>query len=430
MRVQPQVIIFGFIGVVVVLAILVITGILPGLKTQPPPPFSLEIWGTDENADIWESITDEYTRNAVVSAKITYVAKDPATYEDELVNALASGKGPDIFFLKDSLVRKDSDKILTLAEGQLGYRARDLRITFADGIAAGITDKTGNLLGVPLAFDTLALFYNRDYFNSANIPSPPKTWAELTDDAKRLAKFSDIGSIQRSGVALGVASNVDHAADIMLALILQKGGGIVDQAGTRSAIASQATEDAISFYTSFGRTAQKTYSWDTFFDRSITAFAKGDTAMALGYADDVKKIAVVNPQLNFDVAPLPQDENALQAVNIGRFTMLSVSRTSAHPNDAWNFLLWLESQKVEKVYIDAVGLPPARRDLVGSTPPRDYLTPFYGQALSAKTIPVALGDSLETILDDMIDGIVTGRFQTGDAIGRADSQIGDLLRAQ
>ncbi|OHA09196.1 MAG: hypothetical protein A3B37_01495 [Candidatus Sungbacteria bacterium RIFCSPLOWO2_01_FULL_59_16] len=427
---RAQLIIFGSIGAIVLLALMLLTGVLPGLENPITRSFTIEVWGFRDPPGVWQEIANAFREEAERGATINYSQKDPQTYESELLDALASGKGPDVFLLQDSWIEKHAAKVKPLSDGELGYARKNLKTIFADGIAGAIADETGALLGTPLAFDSLALFYNRDYFNSANIPSPPRTWEELVEDAKTLTKFSEVGGIRRSGAALGTASNVAHAPDILMALVFQSGGEIIgkDQGGSpAAALRSPKTASALTFYAAFSDTTKRTYSWNAFFEDSIEAFAKGETAMAVGYARDVKKIADLNPQLNFDVAPLPQTGGELQ-VNFGRFDLLAVSRTSQESENAWRFLLWLQRKETEKQYIDLVGLPPARRDLVQSKPPRDWLQPFYDQVLSARPFPIAGDDSLPNILNDMIEAVATKRFTVDQAMNRAAAELNRVLK--
>jgi ABC-type glycerol-3-phosphate transport system substrate-binding protein len=424
---RAQIIIFGFIVVVVILALLVVTGIIPGLKKSPPPPFTLTIWGTTDEPAFWLSIASNYRQNSIETASIVYVKKSQATYEEELVNALASGMGPDIFLLPDTWIEKHLDKVSPLPDGTLGYQKKNLKSIFADHLAEAIITSKNELIGVPLAFDTLGLFFNRDYFNAATIPNPPQTWDELTEDAEKLTKLSDIGTIQRSGVALGTAANVEHAADILVALLFQSGGGVVSVDTTRSTLTDPKVNSALAFYTAFSNVTKKTYSWNLIFENSLDAFAQGKTAMAFGYASDIKRIVAINPQLNFDASKFPQLDLKNRQVNFGRFSLLTVSRTSKQSNQAWTFLLWLEGRDFQKDYIDRSGLPPARRDLVTSAPPRDYLAPFYDQVLSAEVFPPMIANSITPLINDMIDSVVNHRFTITESIQRASSQLNAIL---
>ena len=425
---KPPFIILGALAIIVLLAVGVLTGLLPGLREGEPDPFTLTVWGLDPPA-AWEAIAASY-REAGPTATVTYVAKDPATYEAELLNALAAGGGPDVLFVKDEWLGRHGDKLRRLADGEDGYRRRDFRATFADGLLGAIVDAEGALLGVPLGMDTLALFYNRDYFNSAGIPAPPATWEEFAEYARRLTRRSAVGGIERSGVAVGTAANVEHAADIFTALIYQSGGAILDAAGRSSALRSQAATEALAFYTSFAAPTRKTYAWNAFFERSLTAFANGDTAMAFGYASDVAGIAAKNPQLNFDVAPLPQPARPKAEITLGRFTVLAVARTSREARQAWRFIRWFSEREQQQFYAEAVGLPSARRDLTGLKPPREYLQPFYDQVLTARAVPVAPGGSIGAIVNDMIDAVANRRFSVDQAISQAETNISALFEKQ
>lgn len=426
---KPQLLVFGVIAAAVLVALGLLTGLLPGIREtgRQSQPFTLELWGVDDPPELWQTIANAYREQAAPGATITYQAKDPERYEAELVNALASGKGPDIFFLPDDLIEKHRDKIRPLADNTLGYQRKNLDATFADGLVRAMAGPRGELVGVPLSFDTLALFYNRDYFNSANIPQPPDTWEALVEDAKVLTKYTEVGSIRRSGVALGRAANVAHAADILLALLYQSGGTVIDEAKRASSLSSQQTRNAVSFLAAFTDPAKKTYAWSAASGNSLDAFARGDTAMAFGFASDVKRVAALNPQLNFAVAPLPQPAGSEVQVHYGRFTILTVSRLSKNIDQAWRFLLWLESRDIQKTYTDALGLPPARRDLAKSKAPREYLVTFYDQVLSARTLPIPGNGWLAPILDAMLESVVSRRFSIDQAMTRATNEINAQL---
>lgn len=426
---RPQLIIFGVIALAVLVALGLLTGFLPGLRETGPQaqPFTLEIWGVGDPPELWQEIASAYQQKVARGATIKFQAKDPASYETELVNAMASGTGPDIFFLPDELVEKHRDKIRPLSDGMLGYQSKNLGAIFADGLVAAMASPAGELWGTPLYFDTLALLYNRDYFNSANIPQPPETWEALSGQVQALTRYTEVGSIRRSGAALGRASNVEHAADILLALLYQSGSAVIDEARRVSAISNPKTREALAFLAAFTDPTRKTYSWNAAFGNSLEAFSRGETAMAFGYAADVKRVAALNPQLNFAVAPLPQQAGSETQVHYGRFTLLAVSRLSKNVDQAWRFLLWLQSRDPQKTYIDALGLPPARRDLSKSKPPREYLVTFYDQVLSSRTLPVTGDRWLAPILDDMIESVVNRKFSVDQAVSRAANEINAQL---
>ena len=425
-----QLIVYGAIGVIVLGLLLVLTGVIPGLRNRGPAPFTLTVWGIGDDALVWQRLGDTYQKTVLEAATIRYVRKNPASYEAELVNALASGQSPDIFVLEDAWLEKHRDKIKPLPSGTAGYLRETIKATFPDSISSAIVTDKGELLGTPLVFDTLALFYNRDYLNSANFPNPPQTWGELLEQLKILTTYTEGGTIKRSGIALGTASNVQNAADILLLLMYQSGGRAIETAKRESAIQSPATESALTFYTSFSNPIARTYSWNGAFPLSLEAFAKGDAAMVIGYARDAKRIQALNPQLNFDIAPIPQLDAAEDAnrVNYGRFSIFAVSRLSKNVEESWKFLVWLQGREPQKTYSDAVELPPARRELAVSQPPREQLVPFYRQILSARILPAAGGGRLTGIINAMIGAAVNRQLTVSQAISRADQEFNELLR--
>ena len=127
---------------------------------------------------------------------------------------------------------------------------------------------------------------------------------------------------------------------------------------------------------------------------------------------------------------MPQKNAQDPQVNFGRFSLLTVSRLSREADNAWQFLIWLQGKAPQKKYIDAFGLPPARRDLVSSKPPREYLVPFYDQILSARTLPTAGAASLPEILENMINAVVNRRFSVSEAMIRAENDINNAIRPE
>lgn len=293
---RVQLIIFGVIGVIIFIALLIVMGVIPGIRPRPPEEVTLVVWGF-EDEDLWREIANRY-REELEYVTISYQQKSPESYEAELLNALASGKGPDIFALKNTEISGHRDKISPLPQNALSYRVRDFKNSFFDAAALDLVTQEGDIIGLPLAVDTLALFYNRDFFNSANVASPPRTWSELVDAVGRLTLYNEAGIITRSGAAIGTAANVEYAVDILAGLMMQSGVDLVDRETRVSKLAGDGfgagaegpAGSALNFYTSFADSVRRSYTWSSFFPNSLSAFAQGRTAMAFGYAVDVPSV--------------------------------------------------------------------------------------------------------------------------------------------
>lgn len=94
---------------------------------------------------------------------------------------------PDVLML-------DNPEVQQIAETGALAPLDDYGVT-ADGFAQGITDATsyeGKLYGLAPVVNTIALFYNTEILEAANI-EPPTTWDELRNAAKALTKGDQYG---------------------------------------------------------------------------------------------------------------------------------------------------------------------------------------------------------------------------------------------
>lgn len=80
------------------------------------------------------------------------------------------------------------------------YISRDhLDINVLPAAVRQFTQFNGDRCAVPDLADAYGLYYNKSLFAKAGITSPPKTFAELTQDAEKLTQFNPDGSIKVAG---------------------------------------------------------------------------------------------------------------------------------------------------------------------------------------------------------------------------------------
>ena len=153
------------------------------------------------------------------TVKIIYSKKNYETYEQDLLNALASGQGPDIFSIHNDWLPKFLDK--TTPAPEKTFSLRDYKTNFVDVVVEDFTHQD-KIYGTALAMDSLGLYYNKDILGSVGIATPPKTWGELSSQVQRIKKADGRGYFTTSGVAMGNTSNINRAVDILYLLMLQK----------------------------------------------------------------------------------------------------------------------------------------------------------------------------------------------------------------
>ncbi|MDO8600590.1 MAG: extracellular solute-binding protein [bacterium] len=429
-------IIFSVIAGLVVLGFLLFSGVVPGVREGPIQKTTIEFWTPEDDADAWDAVLEAYEGSGS-NISVNVVQKNPATYHAELLDALAAGRGPDVFFLYDQDTLRFSDKITPLPQSTFGFGPLELRNNFTDFAAEvlvqGVDQK---IVGLPLWLDTLALFYNRDIFNSANIPAPPATWDEFSDVAPRLTQISTTRSIIRGGAAIGGSLNVERAVDILSALMLQSGAKIVDAETLETDLGESISldgarmnpsEQALNFYTSFAMPAKRTYSWAQTMPNAFDAFASSRVAMAFGYSNDIPRIRVRNPNINMSVAPLPQTSVEAVRANYGTLGFLSVSRISKDASAAWHFILFATSREGASLHLQFSGKPPARRDLVTVRAPTTDLQVFYNQSLSARGWLKPDAARVTSIFNEMIENVLVGKFQPSASAEQAGGRLQQLL---
>ncbi|MEK7209710.1 MAG: ABC transporter substrate-binding protein, partial [Patescibacteria group bacterium] len=201
------------VGLLVLVGLL---GFLFGRKSPPASTAQLEFWGTDSPA-VWETIISAYqTANPGVGIK--YVQKNSAGYEKELLNSLASGRGPDIVFIQNTWLNKHLNKLSPAPPNSMNITA--FKDIFMD-VATKDLIRSGQVYAVPFYVDTLGLYYNKSLYNNAGLINSPKTWEEFNQVVKQISQKDDDGNIIRSGAALGTAGNVNYASDILQMIMLQ-----------------------------------------------------------------------------------------------------------------------------------------------------------------------------------------------------------------
>ncbi len=419
---KTQVILFGSIGIVIVLAILLILGVIPGLKQNVSSASAdMLLWDFGSSPEIWTQTIGVY-KAANPNINITYVQKDPNRFEEELLNALASGKAPDIWTIKQSWILKHKDKIFPFPEVSLQFSKTDYQRLFADTSFSFIQDK--QIIALPTSIDTLALFYNKDIFNSENIPNPPSTWDDMLAVVKKTTKRSAVGNIIQGGVAMGTIKNINHGVDVVSALLLQNGNSILDPESKTSDLGNQESSNAIEFYRSFSDSGKKNYSWSDEMPSSLDAFAEEKVSMAFGFSTDYPLIKAKNPRLNFAIAALPQQNDSTIKTNYGVTTGLTVSRNSKNPLEAWRFILYATTDPTAiKFYLNGTGKPPAYRPYVNADILPPYGEVFQKQVLSAKSWLQPDEDKVSSVFQNMIQ---SARGNASSINQVADSAAGQL----
>jgi multiple sugar transport system substrate-binding protein len=417
-----QLVIFIGIGVIALVIALVIFGV--GRKDAAPEPVTLEFWGYEDDEEIWQEVITKFQEKNK-NFTINYTRFPESTYEEILVNRLAEGRGPDLFLLPNTSAFKHKDKIFALPR-EFGVSKKDFERAFADIVARDLIGPDGEILGIPLFIDTLALVYNRDILNTAGIAAPPQDWNELADLSARLTKLNPAKDVVRSGAALGTFLNIERAFELISSLMLQEGDQIVER-GERGVVLGPGAISALRFYTSFADPNSRRFSWTARLKDSFTARGEGNTALVFANAGDLSLIEAKNPHLSFRVAPLPQPKGSQTAITYGSYFFPTVSKSSANPNAAWQFILGVAYGEEVKTYLELTRRPPARRDLISAGTEIPNLDVYWRQALSARSWFIPDEKRVRNLFRDVIEPVAARTIGAEEAINRLEQQLKLLL---
>ncbi|MFC1711130.1 extracellular solute-binding protein [Patescibacteria group bacterium] len=420
--------ILGLLIIGVGIYFLVTKVILPLLEkqtgggTSSKKEITLTYWGLWEPETVMKPLIEEYKKTHS-NVTINYVQQSHKDYRERLQSALARGEGADIFRFHNTwlpMLQKD----LSPAPEEIAGSFNIEKDYFP--IVAKNLKVDGKLYGIPLEFDSLALYYNTKIFKTAG-KGPPETWEELRRTALDLTVRDESGRIQIAGVALGTASNIDHFSDILGLMMLQNSADLSKPTGSLA-------EDALKFYTIFV-TSDKV--WDENLPNSTYAFANEKVAMFFAPSWRAHDLKAINPNLEFKTVPVPQLPDT--KVAWASYWVEGVSTKSKNAKAAWEFLNFLSSKEsLTKFYTSAsqvrsFGEPYPRKDMVANLEDDEIVGAFAKQGsyaeswyLSSNTWDNGINDKMIKYYQDAVNETLETRNATN-ALKTASQGVAQVL---
>src|SRR3989344_4811056 len=424
MKKNFQYILLGIFIVVGVFAVLVFSGVFSkgsGSSDQTVDTSPVTLWGVYP-----QTIISRAVQEGKITFPVTfqYTQINPETFEDDLVEALASGKGPDAIIAPLSLTLSQADKLYTIPWQSIPERT--MRDTFIGG-AESFWSSAG-INAFPMFSDPLIMYWNRTLFTNAGLATPPRTWDEFLTLPKKLTVLDERKNITQSTVALGGYRNITGAKDLLSAFILQTGDDIVtrDSNGAPSVVFGNSraeTESALRFYTDFANPAKTTYSWNTALPASFEVFAGGKLAVYFGHASEFGTIRARNPHLDFDVATLPQIKGTKERTTFGTFYGFALLKNSPRLSRAYQLGYSFAFGQMAPHLSSQSTYSSVRRDILARVVADPYKTIFNSAALESRAWLDRDPAKTDKTHRDMIDTITVGRLSTSQAIGEARASL-------
>jgi len=219
-----------------------------------------------------------------------------------------------------------------------------------DGILPGAwttVDYNGRAYGLPWMLDTKYLYYNKQILSRAGIDAPPATWEELARQARIIA---DMGLLEHPIVwswAQAEALICDYAT-----LVSAFGGSFVKDGGLtfRSDGGLAALSYMVDSYTSGLTNPDSTGFLE---EDARRLFQNGEAAFTLNWtymyqlANDHNESRVAG---RVGIAPAPGSDGRSTVSAVNGSMGLGIPSNSRHPQEAWDYILFLTSQQQQNAH--------------------------------------------------------------------------------
>ncbi len=396
---------------------------------------AITIWGTAD-----QTLMDSFINKAVgTKANIYYVQKKAATFATDLISAVATGKGPDAIL--GTQAELFSNRALLTTIPYTSYAESTFQSTYIT--EAQLFLQPQGILAIPLGVDPLVMYWNKVILSNAGIVGAPTTWSQLTALVPKLTVADKAYNVTQSTVGMGDYVNVLNAKAIISLLMMQAGNFIVapDSStgdftpiiGLNNTYTNEAA-NALTFYTQFANPTSPVYTWNRALPNSQDLFVANQLALYFGFASEYQTLAERNPNLDFDVAIVPQlDKNATAGavtpnLTFGNIYGLAVLRSSTNGATAVSDIYSLTTQAAAASWTSLSGLAPVRLDSMAADPASPTAPIFNQSALWARGWNDPNAVATDKIFQTMVDSITSGQQDPAGAVATAQSQFGTVVQ--
>ncbi|HET6379888.1 MAG TPA: ABC transporter substrate-binding protein [candidate division Zixibacteria bacterium] len=319
-------------------------------------------------------------------------------YAQQRIADFSAGTPPDVFYVDSSLAPDwiEEGFLLPLDDyiAQTGFDTSQ----FYEGYLDAFRGPDGMIYGLPKDASTLALFYNPDMFEAANV-EPPTTWEELAAAAEALT----------TDEVAGICLSPDLAR--VLAFVYQAGGSIYNDDFSEVTFDSDETREALEFYMSFfengsGRSpAQIGAGW------CGEAFDTERAAMAIEGNWLIPVLEGDTGEASYEMVELP--EGPAGRATLAFTVSYSIGADSANPDAGWALLSYLTGPEGMEIWTSKGLALPSRRDvpepegrealLAGAEYARPWsFVPGFADVVTAFNNSISAAIEGSATVDDMI----------------------------
>lgn len=382
---------------------------------------TLSYYSWDPNADASNLAIISKFEAEYPNIKIDYSSSDSSSYWTKLSAEAATNTMPDVFEMSTGFLDEWASEDLLL--NIQSYVDRDVKeedyFTSVFSSVRYPDKENGDMYAFPYAWVTTVLYYNKDMLDEANLSYPSKewTWDDFLHVAQTLTKDTNGDGItdQWGTYLFGRYAQIEG-------WLYQNDGRLLNEDKTVFEI-NENGRQTLQFLTDLTiehKVAPSPKSIEGIHFRDL--FAQGSLAMFVDGSFMIEEIRdAVDDQFEWGISTIPRGPNYKEEVTYGWPDNLSISKNTAHPEEAWTFIKYLTGEnrtaenflggKVPILRTTAesdewleVGLQPANKSLIleqGDHLGRTSFTPSWSEW---RGYGAAAGSGLNGELDQVFDG--------------------------
>lgn len=305
----------------------------------------MQWWEPEMTAGSMEKICSDYEASHP-GIKIKRISKPYAEVQSQVTIGAASGTLSDVLGTDPTwiynLVKQNAVRPLDEYFAADGYDESQL---------ASISVLDGKKYLISVENFVYPMFYNTDMFAEAGITSFPKTHSEFLEVARKLTDPSKNQYGWDMSLSLQNPTGIQN--DIMAMVWASGDKGLPDpnNAGVKTVFSLVNTMYQEGLIVPGSMTAQE--------QDKVEHFVNGRTATMIDSLAHINMIRERNPDLNFDIDLVPvkdghEGKHIMDSASWG----VAISKSSKHPEEAWEFVKYLMSPEVNAFIADSVNAFP------------------------------------------------------------------------
>jgi len=354
---------------------------------------------------------------------VKVIREDPvvtgdAQYLTHVLSQFSSGSQPDLLMLDNPQLPEFAADGVLVPLSSLGKLSIVSKLNPAN---VAETTYDGKLYALPLATNTIAIFYNKVLVKQAGITTLPKTWAQFAADAKKTAHGSDLGFVFSGEAGPGQAT-------------WQFDPWCWSEGGSLTKPDAPGCVQALSFLASLvkeGAAPKSVVNWSQ--TQPIQEFEAGKAAFCENGPWNIPTLETAYPKLKWGVFEIPTKVAGQTVIPPFGGETWAIPKTSPSEEKAAFALLTAMSQNIKLFSVDLAAIPTQvslwRQSPWNGAVYQPFLAELrHGRARTFGIKNPANEPQISLDIGNAIEAALIGKVSAAQAMRTAQAQIAPLLK--